>query len=56
MDKVDNSLVNLVIEMSNRIYLAESRCHDLQKELDKVNFEYKELSEEYTILKDKVKY
>ena len=56
MDKVDNSLVNLVIEMSNRIYLAESRCQDLQNELNKVNFEYKELFEEYTILKDKAKY
>ena len=54
MEKVDNSLVNLVVDMSHRIYLAQSKCKDYEVEIQRLKNNYEDLWSEHLRLKEKL--
>jgi len=54
MEKIDNSLVDLIVDMSHRIYLAESKCKDYERESSILRHSYEDLYEENLRLKKKL--
>ena len=54
MEKVNNSLVDLIVDMSHRIYLAESKCKDYEIEVKRLQNNYEDLWQEHSRLKEQL--